>query len=141
MMNNTRAIASLCQIMLDDSDTVSIVSQIEAAEQLLNYEAPPDVVEKAKAFLTSVFENNELLVSWRLDALKLMRKFEAAKVALPTVHTKREDTDRREAWRRHEISQRHWKLSLAIMDTPPPGWADDLYSDDYAAPEGWPPWA
>lgn len=76
----------------------------------------------------------------RLDAVKLARKFEAAKVALPTARTKRDETDRREKWRRYEIAQRHWNLSLAIMDTPPKGWADDLYSDDYVAPDGWPPW-
>jgi hypothetical protein len=45
MTNNTRAIEALRQIMLDDSDTVSIVRQIEACEQLLEFESPPDIVE------------------------------------------------------------------------------------------------
>jgi hypothetical protein len=84
-----------------------------------NSKARPTSSNRPKAFLATVFENKELLVSWRLDALKLMRKFEAAKVAPQTVRAARRDGDRREAWRRYEISQLHWKLSLAIKDTPP----------------------
>ena len=134
----TRAIDALLEIMLNEE--ISTRRRIEAAEGLLAYEAPPETVAHARAFLESVFADDEQSVQDRLDAVKLARKFEAAKVALPTVRTKREETDRREAWRRHEIAQRHWKLSLAIMDVPPKGWADDLYADDYAAPDGWPPW-
>ena len=137
--HGTRAIATLIEIMLNEQ--ISARRRIEACEGLLTYEAPPGAVEHAKSFLESVFEDDEQSVQDRLDAVKLARKFEAAKVALPTVRTARHDTDRREAWRRYEISQRHWNLSLAIKDTPPPGWADDLYSDSYQAPEdGWPPW-
>ena len=109
--------------------------RIEAAEQLLGFEAPPEAVGHAREYLVAVFEDSEQAIPDRMDALKVVRKFEAAKVALPTVRTARHDADRREAWRRYEISQRHWKLSLAIHDTPPPGWADDLYSDDYQAPK------
>jgi hypothetical protein len=129
----TRAIDALLDIMLNEE--ISTRRRIEAAEGLLAYEAPPEVVEQAKAFLESVFEDDEQSVQDRLDAVKLARKFEAAKVTPRTVHTKRDETDRREKWRRYEIAQRHWKLSLAIMDTPPPGWADDLYSDSYVAPD------
>lgn len=139
MINNTRAINALLEIM--SNELASVRRRIEAAEGLLSYEAPPEVVERAKAFLESVFEDSEeQSVQDRLDAVKLARKFEAAKVAPRTIHTKREEMDRREAWRRYEIAQRHWKLSLAIMDTPPKGWADDLYADSYEAPDGWPPW-
>jgi hypothetical protein len=139
MTNNTRAIDALLEIM--SNEEMSVRRRIEAAEQLLAFEAPPEIVEKAKTFLAAVFENSEEGVADRLDALKLIRKFEAAKVTPRTVRTKREETDRREAWRRYEIAQRHWKLSLAIRNTPPKGWADDLYSDEYVAPEGWPPWS
>jgi hypothetical protein len=140
MINNTRAINALLEIMSNEFATVR--RRIEAAEGLLAYEAPPEVVEHARAFLESVFEDSEeQSVQDRLDAVKLARKFEAPKIALPTTHTKKQETDRREAWRRYEISQRHWKISLAIHDVPPKGWADDLYSDDYEAPNGWPPWA
>ena len=110
------------------------------AEGLLAYEAPPEVVERARAFLETVFEDDEQSVQDRLDAVKLARKFEAAKVAPQTVRTTRGDGDRREAWRRYEIAQRKWKLVLAIHNVPPKGWADDLYSDEYEAPDGWPPW-
>jgi hypothetical protein len=134
----TRAIDALLEIMFNEE--ISTRRRIEAAEGLLAYEAPPEIVEQARAFLESVFEDDEQSVQDRLDAVKLARKFEAPKIALPTVRTKREETDRREKWRRYEISQRHWKLSLAIMDAPPKGWADDLYSDAYVAPDGWPPW-
>jgi hypothetical protein len=75
-----------------------------------------------------------------LTEREIERLIEAAKVAPRTIRTAQQEGDRREMWRRYEISQRHWKLSLAIRDTPPPGWADDLYSDSYVAPDGWPPW-
>ena len=137
---NTRAIDAL-QIMRDHDGTAPR-RRVEAAEHLLDYECPEEVVIECKEFLTSVFEDGEQNVDIRLDALKLARKFEAAKVTPRTVRTsQREEGDRREAWRRYEISQRHWKLSLAIRDTPPKGWADDLYADTYEAPEGWPPWS
>jgi hypothetical protein len=140
MKNTTRAIDALRRIMLDESETTPTRRRVEAAEHLLDYECPEEVVVECKEFLTSVFEDNEQHVDIRLDALKLVRKFEAAKVTPRSVRTARQEGDRREAWRRYEISQRHWKLSLAIHDTPPPGWADDLYSADYVAPDGWPPW-
>ena len=140
MTNNTRAIDALRRIMHDDSDTMPSRRRVEAAEHLLDYECPEEVVIECKEFLTSVFEDSEQHVDIRLDALKLARKFEAAKVAPRTVRTKREETDRTEAWRRYELAQRKWKLVLAIHDVPPKGWADDLYADDYVAPEGWPPW-
>jgi hypothetical protein len=139
-MTNTRAIDALRRIMLDHDGT-SPRRRVEAAEHLLDYECPEEVVVECKEFLTSIFEDNEQHVDIRLDALKLVRKFEAAKVPPRTVRTARQDGDRGEAWRRYEISQRHRKLSLAIKDTPPKGWADDLYSDAYEAPDdGWPPW-
>jgi hypothetical protein len=137
----TRAINALLEIMHDDSETMSARRRVEAAEHLLDYECPEGVVVECKEFLTSVFEDADMHVDIRLDALKLARKFEAAKVTPRTIRAARQDGDRREACRRYEISQRHWKLSLAIMDPPPKGWADDLYSDTYEAPEdGWPPW-
>ena len=75
----------------------------------------------------------------RMDALKLARKFESPKIALPTIHTKKQETDRREAWRAYEIAERELKIVVATKDTPPPGWDDDLRADSYAPPpEGWP---
>lgn len=90
----------------------------------------------------SVFENREEEIGNRMDALKLSRKFEAKRIAPQTVHvTRREEVDRKEAWREYEISQLQMKIVLATMDHPPKGWDDDLRSPDYLPPPGdsWPP--
>jgi hypothetical protein len=129
---------TLIEIM--SNEEISARRRIEACDSLLGYESPPEIAQLAKEFLTKPSRIVRSRFGDRLDALKLMRKFEAPKIALPTIRTKREETDRREAWRRYEIAQRKWKLVLAIHDVPPPGWADDLYSADYEAPPGWPPW-
>jgi hypothetical protein len=93
---NTRAIDALLEIM--SNEFVSVRRRIEAAEGLLAYEAPAEIAERAKAFLESVFEDSEeQSVQDRLDAVKLARKFEAAKVAPRTVHTTQREADRREA--------------------------------------------
>jgi hypothetical protein len=139
MTSTTRAIDALMQIMQDAE--VPTRRRIEAAEALLGFEAPPEAVVQAREYLVAVFEDREQEIADRMDALKLARKFEAAKVAPRTVRTAQQETDRTEAWRRYEISQRHWNVVLAIKDVPPPGWADDLYSPDYVAPPGWPPWS
>jgi hypothetical protein len=138
-MTTTRAINTLLQI-LQDAD-VPTRRRIEAAEALLGFEAPSEAVGCARDYLGAVFEDHEQEISDRMDALKLARKLEAAKVAPRTVHTTQKETDRTEAWRRYEISQRHWKIALATHDVPPRGWADDLHSPDYVAPSGWPPWS
>jgi len=137
MTSTTRAIETLLQILRDDG--VATRRRIEACEGLLGYEAPPDAVIQARDYLVRVFEDQEEILDDRMDALKLARKFESPKIALPTVHTKRQETDRREGWRNYEIAARELKIILATKDTPPEGWADDLYSDDYVPPaEGWP---
>ena len=64
---NTRPIDTLLEIMADPD--LFTRRRIEAAEALLAYEAPPEVVERARAFLTSVFEDDEQSVQDRLDAL------------------------------------------------------------------------
>jgi hypothetical protein len=74
----TRAINALLEIMHDDSETMSARRRVEAAEHLLDYECPEGVVVECKEFLTSVFEDADMHVDIRLDALKLARKFEAA---------------------------------------------------------------
>jgi hypothetical protein len=133
----TPAIETLLQIM-GDAD-ISTRLRIEACEGLLAYEAPPGVVVQARDYLVAVFKDQEEVLHDRMDALKLARKFEAAKVTPRTIHTTRQESDRREAWRRYEIAERELKIILATKDVPPPGWADDLLSDNYVAPaEGWP---
>jgi len=59
-----------------------------------------------------------------------------------TVHlTRREEADRKEAWREYEINQLQTKIVLATLDHPPKGWDADLRSPDYLPPPGdaWPP--
>jgi hypothetical protein len=109
MTSNTRAVAALRQIMLDDSETMPIRRRIEAAEQLLEYEAPVEIVEDAKAFLTSIAEAEETLVDFRLDALKLLRKAEARKVVPPKASV-RNNPRRIEMCRALEIAKRRAAL-------------------------------
>ena len=136
----TRTIDTLLEIMADTD--VATLRRIEAAEAILDFEAPAEAVSRAREYLMSIFENREEEIGNRMDALKLSRKFEAKKIAPQTVHmTRRGEADRKEAWREYEIDQRQIKLVLATMDHPPPGWDDDLRSPDYLPPPGdeWPP--
>jgi hypothetical protein len=105
--------------------------RIEAAEVILGFEAPTDAVSRAREYLMSIFENREEAIGDRMDALKLSRKFEAKRIAPQTVHlTRREEVDRREAWREYEINQLQAKIILATLDHPPKGWDDELRSPD-----------
>jgi hypothetical protein len=137
---NTRTVEALLEIMADTDHATH--RRIEAAEAILGFEAPTDAVGRAKGFLTSVFENREETLSDRMDALKISQKFGAKKIAPQTVHlTRREEVDRREAWREYEIFQLQTKIVLATLDHPPKGWDDHLRSPDYLPPPGdaWPP--
>src|SRR5215471_3485640 len=138
MTSTTRAIETLLAI-LNDAE-VGTRQKIEACDGLLAYEAPPEAVIEARDFLVRVFEDGEeQTLTDRMDALKLARRFESPKIALPTIHTKKQETDRREAWRKFEIAERELKIVVATKDTPPSGWDDDLRADSYTPPaEGWP---
>ena len=90
----------------------------------------------------SIFENKEEAIGERMDALKISQKFGAKKIAPQTVHlTRREEADRKEAWREYEITQLQQKIILATLDHPPQGWDSALRSPDYLPPPGdeWPP--
>jgi len=140
-MNSTRTIDSLLQIMNDPAHFTS--RRIEAAEAVLGFEAPTEAVNRARDYLVSVFENeDEEAIRDRMAALQIARKFEARKITPQTVQmTRREEADRREAWREYEIRQRRTKLIMATRQIPPPNYADDLRSSDYLPPPGsdWPP--
>ena len=130
----TRAIAALLEIM-SHVDAPSR-RRIEATELLLAYEAPPEAVDQAKAFLTSVFEDAVQYVDDRLDALRLMRKAEAPKITAPTV-TAENARANRELWRQLEIGMRRGAMMKAgVWGDHPKDWADDLLSDNYVAPPG-----
>jgi hypothetical protein len=131
----TRTVETLLEIMADTD--MATRRRIEAAEAILGFEAPADAVSRAREYLMSVFENREEIISDRMDALQISRKFEAKKIAPQTVHfTRREEADRKEAWREYEISQLKMKIVLATMDIPPKGWDDQLRSPDYLPPPG-----
>jgi len=129
----TKAIAALLDIMADAE--APLRRRIEAASGLLDYEAPEEAVEVAKAFLTSVFEDADQHVDFRLDALKLMRKAEARKITQPTVSAA-DDRVNREAWRKIEVARRRATMVGAGMWPPAEGWADDLSPENYVAPPG-----
>ena len=127
---------------MNDADIVTR-RRIEAAEQLLDFEAPDDAVVRAREYLVSVFENGDEELADRMDAIKASHKVEAAKVSPKVVHLKhRTPVERKEAWREYELSQLRTKIILATRDIPPKGWDDVLTSPDYLPPEGdeWPPW-
>ena len=77
----TASLEALRNIMLDEN--ISLRRRVEAAESILSFESPSEMVEEAKAFLTEVFDDRETNVDLRLDALKIMRKAEARKVTQP----------------------------------------------------------
>jgi hypothetical protein len=140
-MTNSRTIDALL-IIMDDADIVTR-RRIEAAEQLLDFEAPDDAVIRAREYLVSVFEDHDEELADRMNAIKASRKVEAAKVSPKVVHlNRRTPTDRKEAWREYELSQLRTRIILATHDIPPKGWDDVLTSPDYLPPEGdeWPPW-
>ena len=122
--------------MLCNADQILFVSTGAFAAKTLQHQS-------AREYLASVFENREgEKVEDRMEAAQITRKFEAKRIAPQTVHvTRREEADRKEAWREYEINQLQTKIVLATLDHPPKGWDDDLRSPDYLPPPGdaWPP--
>jgi hypothetical protein len=85
-----------------------------------------------------------------MDALKIARKSESAKVTPKVVRLEVKDhgeRERREAWREYEICQLKIAIYRATGNTPTqdshPGWCALLTSDDYVPPPGddWPVWS
>jgi hypothetical protein len=139
-MTNSRTIDALLTIM-QDSD-LRTRSRIEAAEQLLDFEAPAEAVMRAREYLVSVFENADEELGDRMDAIKASRKVEAAKVSPKVVHLNRHTSiDRKEAWREYERSKLRTAIINATRTHPPKGW-DESFGPDYLPPDGdaWPPW-
>ena len=129
-MNNTRAIDALRQIMRDRDGTAPR-RRVEAAEHLLDYECPKEVVVECKEFLTSIFEDGEQSVDIRLDALKLLRKAEARKVVPPKVAIRDIEPNLVQRCRMIETLERKSALIAAGVFPLPEGWDDDLNSPDY----------
>ena len=74
------SIKTLQEIMLLSP---SLRNRMMAAEDLLERESPPEVREAAKSFLTTIFEDREVPEGTRLQALLIIRKAEARKIAQP----------------------------------------------------------
>jgi hypothetical protein len=125
----TESLAALREIFLDPE--VSPRNRIEAAEAVLSYESPPELVAEAKAFLTKLFEDPDTPMPIRLEALKVTRKTEARKVTQPASN---DDRAGRELGRDLLIARRRLKLWNAGLWPAPPGWADDLLSSDFIPP-------
>jgi hypothetical protein len=105
------------------------------------------VVIRAREFLHSVFENKEETINDRMNAIKIAHKSEAPKVTPKIIRLEvndRGEHERKEAWRRYEITQLKMKIYQATGNTPTmPGWCDHLTSEDYLPPPGdeWPSWS
>jgi hypothetical protein len=129
---NSRAVGSLLEIMTNNDAPIG--HRLEAAELLLTFEAPAEVVEQTKLFLAAVFENEAFSIDEKLLALRLTRKAEAPRVAQQTIRAANTDKDR-ELWRDLEIAARRMKLDKAgLWGAHPKSWADDLLTDDYTPP-------
>jgi hypothetical protein len=140
-MTNSRTIDALLVIM-DDTDIRSR-RRIEAAEQLLDYEAPEEAVTRAREYLISVFENADEDLADRMVAIRASRKVEAAKVSPKVVHLNRQTSvDRTAAWKEYEKAMLRKRIIAATGWVPTdPNWAES-FGPDYLPPEGtdWPPW-
>jgi hypothetical protein len=132
MNSTTRAIAALIDIMSDPE--APLRRRIEATAGLLDYEATAEAVEVAKVFLTSIFEDREQHVDDRLDALKLMRRAESAKIVRRPV--REVPRERVEHFRWMETMHRKAALIDAGVWPLPEGWDADLESADYVPVSG-----
>jgi len=140
---NGIAVSNLAWIVGDSA--ASTRQRLRAAAAILSYKVQDaGVTEFARGFLESLCANVDIATDYRIEAGELLRRHEAPRVVSESVRpTYREnegsEASRIVAWRNYEIKQREYQIILATKDTPPEGWADDLYSDDYVPPaEGWP---
>ncbi|QIG47934.1 hypothetical protein G5V57_09525 [Nordella sp. HKS 07] len=120
----TRSVDALLTMMLDSGAWLG--RRIEAAESLLAYEAPPEHVEAAKAFLTAVFDDPDQDEEFRMKALKLVRKAEARRVVSSTTSGKMDERPHRELNRRMLRAKRRLALMEAGLWPPPKGWDADI---------------
>lgn len=114
--------------------------RIEAASLVLQHDAPEALVTDATEFLETVAKSHDSISgSYRIDAIKALAKRQVPKAGVPGPTR----GDRRAVWQRWVSAQRRMALWKAgeWTDPPPKGWDDDIYSPDWIAPEGDPPWS
>ena len=122
------SLTALRQIFLDAEAPPR--ARIEAAETILSYEAPADFIREAKEFLIELLEDQEMSVSLRLQASKVLRKAEAPKIQTRSVASADELAERENArqWLR---MWRKAKISNAGLSPPAPGWDSDIMAADF----------
>ena len=122
----------LRSIYRDEGNTLP--RRIEAAAQVLLHQSPDDLVIDATGFLNQVAQTADNSASDRIDAIKALAKRE-----VPTTRaregTSAEADANREKWRTYFTRTRRVRLMEAGLWPAPPGWADDLESDDFVAPQ------
>jgi hypothetical protein len=112
--------------------------RIEAAALVLRHNASSDLIEDATAFLEAVAQNDGPgMEGYRLDAIEALAKRQVPKAGTPGPG--QYEGDRRKAWQQHAAAERRKALMKAGEWPAPKGWADDIYSEDWIAPEGDPP--
>ena len=118
---STRALIVLLGILSDPD--LWIGKRLEAAETLLTYECPTDVVDAAKQFLLGVAEGGAS-VELRLKALKLLRQAEARRIRPRATRTHHAE----EAQIPPEAARfvRRRRLEEAGLWPAPEGWDADL---------------
>ena len=124
----TDSLAALREIFLDPDN--GLKSRIEAAETILSYQAPKELVEEAIEFLTQLSEDRQTPVTLRLVALKIIRKAEASKVPTRTDGSEDEHAEREKA-RDFLKMKRRLAIYKAGLSPPPPGCFDDLDAKDF----------
>ena len=122
------SLAALRQIFLDAEAPPR--ARIEAAETILSYEAPADLIQEARGFLIEVLQDQEMSVSLRLEASKVLRKAEAPKIQNGPVASV-DKVAEREMARDILKAKRRLAIHLAGLWPPPPGYCADLDAADF----------
>jgi hypothetical protein len=121
------SLAALRQIFLDAEAPPR--ARIEAAETILSYEAPADLIQEAKGFLIELLQDQEMSVSLRLEASKILRKAEAPKQDGTVASV--DKFAEREMARDILKAKRRLAIHLAGLWPPPPGYCADLDAEDF----------
>jgi hypothetical protein len=118
-------VATLVRLMADTSLTMR--RRLSAAQLLLGFKSSPDVAEHTKQFLHSVFSDQDMDISHRLEAAELLRKAEdvriAPAVARPIVaiaYDTPEEVEARSARRRAHVERMTAEIAREYGHQPPP---------------------
>jgi hypothetical protein len=130
----TRAMSCLLEILNDEE--LPVGRRIDAAQALLAFESPPEVADRARRYLLEVFENKDVSIELRMEALQISRKYESARVATASVVQLMDQKSFIEEQRRQAILRRKMILvmkGIAPWDFPK-DWKSDLEAEDWIPP-------